>query len=122
MSQNVIDRRQPQRRLTVREALERLSQRLAWYGPETLRVGRIITAGETLLMAEIVSAAGKVVRQLEVDRSTGEMRLVNGSTRIALAINPLETDRGGAMRHLMLCELSLAETANDNVLNSHAYV
>lgn len=73
MSQITFDRRGPQRQLTIKEALNRLSQRLAWYGPETLQVGRINSVGETLLSVEIMTQAGQVVRQMELDRSTGDL-------------------------------------------------
>ena len=112
MSQNLVDRRQPPRPLTVEEALERLSQRLAWYGPTVFKVGRIVILGETQLMAEIVSTSGKVIRKLEIDRSTGAMRLVDGFTKAALMIDPFETNRSGPMKYLIPHELGSAGATN----------
>ena len=73
MRQNTFNQRDPQRHLTIKEALDRLSRRLAWYGPETLRVGRICAVNETFLTVEIMSQSGQIVREMEVDRSTGDL-------------------------------------------------
>lgn len=109
MSQNIFDRRRMQRPLTIKEALGRVSQRLAWYGPQTLRVGRIIAVGEALLLTEITTKSGQVVRQMEVDRSTGEMRLVDGFSRTGLVVNPLEITLGSSTRQLSLQQLNSGE-------------
>lgn len=119
MSQRLEHGHPPHPPLSVEEALERLSQRLAWYGPTMLRVGRIVTVGQELLTAEIVSGSGKVVRKFQIDRRTGVMRLIDGFAKAALITHPVEPSTGRAAESVMPCTPSLAGAKKPAFLSRH---
>ncbi len=63
--------------LSVDDARHLLGHRLAWQGNKGLKLGKVEEKDADTIIAEIVSAEGKVVRRLAVNRHTGWIQPVN---------------------------------------------
>ncbi len=62
--------------LSVDDARHLLGHQLAWQGNKGLKLGKVEEKDADTIIAEIVSAEGKVVRRLVVNRHTGRIQAV----------------------------------------------